>query len=200
MIQGLLVLNYPDTYTPKGYHGTLLLFAITALAVFFNTWLASHLPKVEGAILIIHVLGYFAILIPMTYLAPHSSAKEVFGDFINGGGFNGMGLSFFVGIITTIFAFLGKLTPRPRRSTLRAPTFLKVPMEPFICVKKSRTPPPLSLGVSCLASSSTAPWGSLCSLQYSSALVTSTPPNRLRVSPSSKSSRRLPTQFKEQQQ
>lgn len=111
IIQGLLVLNYPDTYVPKGYHGTLLLFAVMALAVFFNTWLADHLPKVESAILIIHILGYFAILIPMTYLAPHSSAEEVFTDFLNHGELGSMGLSFFVGIITTIFAFMGKGGP-----------------------------------------------------------------------------------------
>ena len=117
IIQGLLVLNYPN-YVFERYQGTLLLYAVMALAVFFNTYLAKHLPKVEGAILIIHVVGFFAILITMTYLAPHGSPKDVFATFLKDGGYESMGLSFFVGIITTVFAFLGKPPRKPLPSSL----------------------------------------------------------------------------------
>ncbi|KAI9832416.1 MAG: hypothetical protein M1819_004405 [Sarea resinae] len=106
MIQGLMVLNHPD-YDFKRWHGTLLLYAVMLLALFFNTYLADHLPKVEGAVLTLHILGFFGILIPMTYLAPHGNAHDVFATFLNLGGYHSMGLSFFVGIITTVFAFLG---------------------------------------------------------------------------------------------
>lgn len=105
MIQGLLVLNYPN-YVFQRWQGTLLLFAVIFLAMFFNTYLAKHLPKVEGAVLILHILGYFGILITLTYLAPHGNPHDVFVLFLSSGGYND-GTAFFVGLITTVFAFLG---------------------------------------------------------------------------------------------
>ena len=106
IIQGLLVLNYPDSFTSHPYQGTLLLWAVTLLAVLFNTWLAGQLPKVEASILILHIFGFFAIIIALTYLAPHGDAEDVFEQYLTLGGYN-KGLSFFVGLITTVFAFIG---------------------------------------------------------------------------------------------
>ncbi len=57
--------------------------------------------------LFFHILGFFGILIPLVYLAPHQSAKEVFGTFYNGGDWSTSGLSFFVGLVTAMDAFLG---------------------------------------------------------------------------------------------
>lgn len=115
IIQGLIVLNYPD-YNFQRWHGTLMFYAIIALTLFVNTYLASYLPKIEGLILVLHILGFFAILIPIVYLAPRSSASEVFGTFINGGGWNSEGLSFFVGIIASVYAFIGKFPHQPLMS------------------------------------------------------------------------------------
>lgn len=106
MIQGLIVLNYPDTYNFQRWHGTLLLYAVILIALFFNTVLAAQLPKVEGAVLIIHIVGFFGILITLIYLAPHGTPHDVFVKYLTIGGYN-PGLSFFVGLITTVFAFLG---------------------------------------------------------------------------------------------
>ncbi|KAI9756785.1 MAG: DNA replication protein psf2 [Chaenotheca gracillima] len=106
ILQGLLVLNYPN-YVFERYHGTLLFYAVIALTLFVNTYLAKLLPKIEGIILIIHICGFFGILIPLIYLSDHQSASAVFGTFTNGGGWQTMGLSFFVGISTSVFSFLG---------------------------------------------------------------------------------------------
>lgn len=106
MLQGLIVLNYPD-YVYERYHGTLLLYAIMLFSLIFNTILAKQLPNVESAMLVLHVIGFFAILIPLTILAPHGSAHDVFAVFSNSGGFQTEGVSFFVGIITSVFAFVG---------------------------------------------------------------------------------------------
>ena len=106
MIQGLLVLNY-EGYTFERWHGTLLFYAIISLSLFINTYLARLLPKIEAMVLMIHVVGFICILIPLVYLAPHSSAKDVFASFNNGGDWNTQGLSFFIGIPTTMFAFIG---------------------------------------------------------------------------------------------
>ncbi|KAL8724733.1 MAG: hypothetical protein Q9181_006697 [Wetmoreana brouardii] len=98
LIQGLIILEQPE-YHPKMWHGTLLFWAVAACAVFINTVISRALPALEGLILILHVLGFFAILIPLVYLSPHASSHDVFGRFLNEGGWPSQGLSFFVGLI-----------------------------------------------------------------------------------------------------
>jgi amino acid transporter len=105
MIQGLLALNNP-TYGYKRWHGTLLLYAVLALSLFVNTILIRLMPYLEGCILVLHVLGFFAILIPLVHLAPMSSAKFVFATFINEGGYPD-GLSWFVGLTASSVLFIG---------------------------------------------------------------------------------------------
>ena len=100
-------MNYPDTYSPTRWQGTLLFYAILAIALFTNTYLARVLPKIEAFILLIHLLGFFCVLIPLVYLAPHGSASDVFQTFINGGEWPTDGLSFFIGTVAPMFAFVG---------------------------------------------------------------------------------------------
>ncbi|KAB8068941.1 amino acid transporter [Aspergillus leporis] len=106
IIQGLIVLNHED-YTSERWHGTLLVVAITFFGILFNTFLAKKLPFVEVLILILHVVGLFAIVIPLWVLAPRRSAKQVFTEFNNGGGWNSVGTATLVGFSTTITALIG---------------------------------------------------------------------------------------------
>jgi choline transport protein len=106
LVQGLVGLNFPD-YVPKPWQAVLLFYATLFFAVFINTVVSRALPKIEGIILIFHVLGFFAILIPMDYMAPHGSASDVFTVFMNGGNFGSQGLSFMVGLVGPIFCLLG---------------------------------------------------------------------------------------------
>ncbi|KAI9830271.1 MAG: hypothetical protein M1838_005819 [Thelocarpon superellum] len=106
VIQGLLVLNY-DSYVFERWHGTLLFYAVMAICLFINTVMASWLPKVEGLMFITHIVSFFGILVPLVYFAPHGSASDVFATFVNGGGWSSNGVSFFVGIITSVYAFVG---------------------------------------------------------------------------------------------
>jgi choline transport protein len=106
MIQGLLILDYPN-YVPQNWHGTLLVIAITAFCILFNTVLARRLPIVEGMVLIIHVLGFFAVLIPLWVLAPRSDPSDVFTQFLNLGGWSTNGLAFMVGLLSPIYTLIG---------------------------------------------------------------------------------------------
>jgi amino acid transporter len=106
MIQGLLVLNY-DSYDYQRWHGTLLFYAVIAVSLFINTYLARVLPTIESTILVIHIIGLFGILIALVYLAPHKSASDVFATFGNAG-WSTDTLSFFVGLSTSMFAFVGR--------------------------------------------------------------------------------------------
>lgn len=106
MIQGLIALNNPD-YVPQGWHGTLLVIAVTAFCIIFNTILAKRLPMVEGIVLIIHILGFFAVLIPLWVLAPRASASDVFTTFLNFGGWSTTGLAFMVGLLSPVYTLIG---------------------------------------------------------------------------------------------
>jgi choline transport protein len=101
-----MVLNNPD-YVPLGWQGTLLYWAVLLLCVFINTALSKALPAIEIAILILHVLGFFIILIPLVYLAPKGDAKDIFTNFQNLGGWQTQALSFFIGLNGNAVAFLG---------------------------------------------------------------------------------------------
>ncbi|ORY11705.1 amino acid transporter-like protein [Clohesyomyces aquaticus] len=106
-LQGL-VINSQTSYSPTRWHGTLLIFAVMTLGLLFNTFLAKHLPKIENGILTMHIVFFFVVLITLVVLAPHkSTAEEVFTLFLNEGGYESKGLSFFVGLITPVFAMAG---------------------------------------------------------------------------------------------
>ena len=105
-IQGVVILACP-TYEPKNWHGTLMAWAVVTCALGINTLVSSVLAKIEALILILHVVGFIAILIPLVYLAPHSSPQRVFTVFENAGSWPTQGLSFFVGLVGNVFAFIG---------------------------------------------------------------------------------------------
>ena len=106
MSQGLITLNV-STYEAQPWHGTLIVIGVGCFTVFFNTFLAKRLPFVEGMMLILHVMGLFAIMIPLWVLAPRNNSKAVFTQFINNGGWPTEGLSFMVGLPPLVVSILG---------------------------------------------------------------------------------------------
>lgn len=107
LIQGMLVIANPD-YVPDVWRTTLLFWAVVLLAILVNTVIAYALPKIEGIVLILHIIGLFAVLIPMIYWAPHSDASEVFTLFQNTYNWPTQGLSCLIGMLGTAFAFIGR--------------------------------------------------------------------------------------------
>ena len=105
IIQGLLVLNDPS-YDYQRWHGTLMLYGVLLLSLFVNTVAVRILPALEGTILVLHVLGFLAILIPLVHLAPISTPEFVFATWRNTSGYPD-GLSWFVGLISSSVLFVG---------------------------------------------------------------------------------------------
>ncbi|KAJ9603546.1 hypothetical protein H2200_011732 [Cladophialophora chaetospira] len=105
-IQGLIVLNN-DSYIYERWHGTLLTIAIVLFVAFFNTFLAKHLPLVEGMVLCLHLGGFICILVPLWVLGPRGNSHQIWTQFEDGGGWGSTGLATLVGIITPTTAFLG---------------------------------------------------------------------------------------------
>lgn len=106
-IQGLITLNN-SSYNPQPWHGTLLVIGVVAFAIIFNTSVAKQLPKVEIGILVVHILGLFAIIIPLLVMAPsRNSGRVALLDFYNGGDWPTTGLATMIGLLTPLGSMLG---------------------------------------------------------------------------------------------
>lgn len=79
------ILMLDTRYTPQPYQAMLLGWAVLAFAVAINVVGSKTLAHFEGLILILHILGFFAILIPLVYLSDHNDAS-IFTTFVNSGG------------------------------------------------------------------------------------------------------------------
>ena len=106
IIQGLLVLNYPD-YDSKRWHGTLLTWAVIVVNVLINTVIPGALPKFEITIMVIHLAGFVAILATLLSTADIGSARSVWLTSLNEGGWPTQGLSYCVGFMGNVATFVG---------------------------------------------------------------------------------------------
>jgi amino acid transporter len=101
-----LILN-DASYIFERWHGTMLVIAIAVFSVVFNTLLAKKLPLVEIIILILYIIGFFAIIIPLWVLSPRQNAHDVFTQFTNAGGWSTTGTAFMVGLSGIVASFGG---------------------------------------------------------------------------------------------
>lgn len=102
-----MVSIYHPGYAMQNWHQTLVMIAIACLATFINTYGARRLPILEGIVLVVHIFGFFCVIIPLWVLAPKASATDVFGSFTNFGGWPSIGTACYVGSITATGSFAG---------------------------------------------------------------------------------------------
>ncbi|KAK5116834.1 hypothetical protein LTR85_009094 [Meristemomyces frigidus] len=107
LVQGMVLLVYPDADVASLWQTTLFMFAFLLLTFLFNIYAADYLPLAEGVILCLHVIGFFAFLITMWALSDHAPADKVFFEFNDGGGWGNMGLSTLVGLGSPLWFFIG---------------------------------------------------------------------------------------------
>ncbi|KAL4814389.1 amino acid/polyamine transporter I [Aspergillus spinulosporus] len=107
MIQGLLALNDPD-YVFQRWHGTLLYWAVLAIALLVNVAAARLLPAIEVATMVLHVGLYIVFLVAMLSLAPtKASATSVFTQFTNNSGWSSDGVAWFIGMLSAAYVLIG---------------------------------------------------------------------------------------------
>jgi hypothetical protein len=106
LIQALVVLTIPS-YEPQRWHGTLIIWAVLLWGVFINTTARRLLPRLEGPVLCVHILGFFGVLVPLVVLSSHRESSDVWGAFVNEGGWSTQGLSTMIGLLMSIFLFTG---------------------------------------------------------------------------------------------
>jgi hypothetical protein len=109
LVLQLVSLNDVDSsYQRAGWHGTLLLWAVLLLCVIINVFISGALPTIEVFVLVVHILGFFGILVPLVYLSgSYNSAKVIFTTFNNEGQWSNHALAFFVGLQGNALAFVG---------------------------------------------------------------------------------------------
>ncbi|KAF2261345.1 amino acid transporter [Lojkania enalia] len=105
-VQGLIKLNHPE-YESKPWQGTLLIWAILALGLLFNTFFSKRLPLIEGIIVILHVAGFFAVLIPLWVMADRAPASDVFGLFADNMMWGSTPLAVMIGLVGAASCFVG---------------------------------------------------------------------------------------------
>lgn len=103
-IEAVIQLNNPN-YVPQRWEGRLLFWAAVALAVLINTVFGKLLPPIEATMLVIHVLGFFAVLVPLVYVRPFPYIPPMTSLF-------GAGYALEIPLSPVMIQATGQLSPR----------------------------------------------------------------------------------------
>ncbi|KAI0475480.1 amino acid transporter [Xylariaceae sp. FL0804] len=106
VIQGIVVLTTPS-YSPTAWQTVLIMLAVAVLSVLANSTSGRVLAGLERLFLALHLVGFFGILVPLVYFAPHNGAADVFATFYDNGGWASRGLAFLVGLPTVATTLAG---------------------------------------------------------------------------------------------
>jgi len=106
IIQALITVNYPS-YQAQNWQGTLFVFAMVLILYSVNVWGAQLWPRMQNGLMILHVALFVIVIAVLWAKAPHQSAKAVFTEFSNDGGWGSMGLTLMIGQISAIYSLLG---------------------------------------------------------------------------------------------
>ncbi|KAH9907150.1 amino acid/polyamine transporter I [Xylariomycetidae sp. FL2044] len=105
-VQACLNVTRPD-YEFTGWQIVLIMWAILAATVAFNTWGSSFFPQLETMSLIGHVVGFFVVMIPLWVLCEKNSAYDVFLSFSDQSGWDDMGMAYILSQIYVIWCCFG---------------------------------------------------------------------------------------------
>ncbi|KAK7403433.1 hypothetical protein QQX98_010799 [Neonectria punicea] len=106
MTQGLIVLNV-EGYIPTRWQAVLIYWAFLLYAAAMNIWCHRLLPTASLISGILHVVCFVAIFIALAVMAPKNSASFVFTETYNRTGWPSDGVAWLVGLISTVYPFLG---------------------------------------------------------------------------------------------
>lgn len=109
LIEAIIDVSDAD-YLFTAWQYTLIMLAFLIITIFFNTWGAKTLPKLETLSLFGHLGGFFVVMIPLLVMTPKNSAKEVFTEVVNSSGWSNTGASCLIAQVTVMYCNLGKLT------------------------------------------------------------------------------------------
>lgn len=91
----------------KAWQYTLIMLAFLLVTIFFNTWGAKTLPRLEVMSLFGHLGGFFVVLIPLLIMAPKNTGREVFTEVVNSSGWRNTGASCLIAQVSVMYCNLG---------------------------------------------------------------------------------------------
>ena len=100
--QSLISIHNPS-YEAQGWQGTLFVFAVALIVYSLNVFAARALPLLQNFLLVFHVFAFTAIIIILWVVGRVQSAKAVFTEFENFGGWSSVGLSLMIGQINAVY-------------------------------------------------------------------------------------------------
>ena len=107
MITSLAIFNY-ETYEPKAWHTTLLMWALIIVPFVFNLWFRKLLNLFEVVGGVLHFVFFFVSIITLAALAKRSTTDFVFGTLTTGlSGWENPGVSWGLGLLSVTFSVLG---------------------------------------------------------------------------------------------
>lgn len=106
LIEAIIDVSNAD-YLFKAWQYTLIMLAFLIITIFFNTWGAKTLPKLEVLSLFGHLGGFFVVMIPLLVMAPKNSGKAVFTEVVNSSGWKSTGTSCLIAQVTVMYCNLG---------------------------------------------------------------------------------------------
>jgi choline transport protein len=105
-VLGLAKLCHPK-FEPTPWQEPVVAIALIAFAMLINVTGGMVLPRFEGMVLVLHLVGFFAVLVPLLTLGQQVDAPNVFDVFINQGNFPSKGLTYWIGLSGIMYAFVG---------------------------------------------------------------------------------------------
>ena len=106
VVQVIILVNN-ENYAAPAYHGALLAIGIAALAYVVTIYTSRAIPYWQNAFFLLHVLAYFAYIIPIWVSAPTATHSQVWTSLNNEGGWPSMTLAVLVGQLTAVSAQVG---------------------------------------------------------------------------------------------
>ena len=107
-----LNLNNPN-FVVQRWQGMLFYWFILAYVLALNVWGSRILPHVNIAAGVLHVVGFVAITTVLGAMTEEKhTAAYVFTEVSNTSGWKSDGISWLVGLLSTVYPFLGSVSPR----------------------------------------------------------------------------------------
>lgn len=107
-VQGLIILN-SETYVPKRWHSTLLMWAFLTIPVLCNVFGRRLLKAVEIVGGVLHVIFFIVTVTTLATMAERSTAKFVFTEsFFGQSGWDNQGVEWCIGLLSITSVLTGK--------------------------------------------------------------------------------------------
>jgi hypothetical protein len=106
LVQSIISINNPS-YTFPHWHATLLVVGAVGIAYAGNVFGSKILPHWQNAVFAVHIMAYFAFIIPIWVNAPRATSRQVWVEFTISGGWSSSGLAIMIGQLSGMFTQIG---------------------------------------------------------------------------------------------